>query len=295
MADYVITCCSAVDLTAERLRERQIPYVCFHLTVGKDEYMDDLWQSVAPAALYRRMLDGEITKTSQVSIGDYEEMFRGVLKQGKDLIHIALSSGISGTANSAALAARDLADEFPERKIYVIDSLCASSGYGLLVEEAADRRDKGMEIDALRDWITENRLRVQHWFFTTDLEFFIRGGRISKTAGFIGKVMNICPLLTVDTAGRLKPKEKIRSKRAVIRRTVEKMKLLADNGTDYGGRCYICHSECMDDAEELRSEVEMTFPKLAGRVEIYPIGPTIGCHTGPGTVAVFFLGKKREE
>lgn len=293
MADFVITCCSTADLSAERMEERGIPYVCFHLSVGEDEYLDDYGRSIETKEIYRRMLAGEMTKTSQVSIGGYEEFFRPLLESGKDILHLSLSSGISGTFNSASLAARDLADEYPERKIYVVDSLCASSGYGMFVEMAADERDEGKTIEQVRDDVLKLRTHIQHWFFTSDLEFLIRGGRISKTAGFIGKVMNICPLLTVDAEGKLQPKEKVRTKKAVVRRIAEIMKNQAEGGTGYSGRCYICHSECMEDAEALRNRIEETFPHLKGKVEIFPIGPTIACHTGPGTVAVFFVGKER--
>lgn len=295
MSDYQITCCSTVDLTAERLREREVSWACFHLSVGNDTYTDDFGRSIATKEIYRRMLAGEDTKTSQVSIGEYEELFRPFLEAGKDVLHIALSSGISGTVNSARIAAEDLAEEFPGRKIFVVDSLCASSGYGMLVEMAADLRDAGKSIGEARDILEVEKLHIQHWFFTSDLTFFIRGGRVSRTAGFIGKVMNICPLLDVNSKGGLSPREKVRSKKAVIRRTVEIMKNLAENGTAYSGPCYISHSECAEDAEAVRELVEETFPALKGKVRIFPIGPTISCHTGPGTVALFYRGKERTD
>ena len=185
-------------------------------------------------------------------------------------------------------------EKYPDRKIYVIDSLAASSGYGLLVDAAADRRDEGMSIDDLYTWIEENKLRVHHWFFSTDLTFYIRGGRVSKTAGFIGTIMNICPLLNVSNEGKLIPREKIRTKKKVIRRIVDLMRENADNGTDYSGKCFISQSECVDDARAVADLIEAEFPKLDGKVQIYPIGATIGSHTGPGTVALFFFGKKRE-
>jgi DegV family protein with EDD domain len=294
MSDYQITCCSTVDLTAERLREREIAWACFHLSVGEDTYTDDFGQSIATKEIYRRMLAGEETKTSQVSIGEYEELFRPFLEAGKDILHLALSSGISGTVNSARIAAEDLAAEYPDRKIFVVDTLCASSGYGMFAEMAADLRDAGKSIEEVRDFLLAERTHIQHWFFTSDLTFFIRGGRVSRTAGFIGKVMNICPLLDVNRQGGLLPREKVRTKKAVIRRTVEIMKSLAENGTAYSGRCYISHSECPEDAEAVRGLVEKTFPGLQGKVQIFPIGPTISCHTGPGTVALFYVGKERE-
>ena len=240
------------------------------------------------------MVAGEGTKTSQVPVKEYEDLFEESLSQGKDVIHLTLSSGISGSYNSACIARDEMQEKYPDRKIYVIDSLAASSGYGLLVDAAADRRDEGMSIDDLYAWIEENKLRVHHWFFSTDLTFYIRGGRVSKTAGFIGTIMNICPLLNVSNEGKLIPREKIRTKKKVIRRIVDLMRENADNGTDYTGKCFISQSECVDDARAVADLIEAEFPKLDGKVQIYPIGATIGSHTGPGTVALFFFGKKRE-
>ena len=240
------------------------------------------------------MVAGEGTKTSQVSVREYEDLFEESLSQGKDVIHLTLSSGISGSYNSACIARDEMQEKYPDRKIYVIDSLAASSGYGLLVDAAADRRDEGMSIDDLYTWIEENKLRVHHWFFSSDLTFYIRGGRVSKTAGFIGTIMNICPLLNVSNEGKLIPREKIRTKKKVIRRIVDLMRENADNGTDYSGKCFISQSECVDDARAVADLIEAEFPKLDGKVQIYPIGATIGSHTGPGTVALFFFGKKRE-
>ncbi len=294
MADYVLSCCSTADLSKEYFTARDIKYVCFHFELGGTEYLDDLGVSVPPAELYRRMVAGEGTKTSQVSVREYEDLFEESLSHGKDVIHLTLSSGISGSYNSACIARDEMQEKYPDRKIYVIDSLAASSGYGLLVDAAADRRDEGMSIDDLYTWIEENKLRVHHWFFSTDLTFYIRGGRVSKTAGFIGTIMNICPLLNVSNEGKLIPREKIRTKKKVIRRIVDLMRENADNGTDYSGKCFISQSECVDDARAVADLIEAEFPKLDGKVQIYPIGATIGSHTGPGTVALFFFGKKRE-
>lgn len=289
-----MSCSSTADLSKERFEQRNIRYICFHFELAGRDYLDDLGQSVPPETLYRRMSEGADTKTSQITIGEYEEYFETMLKEGKDVLHLTLSSGISGTYNSACIARDELSVKYPERKIYVVDSLAASSGYGLLMETLADMRDSGIELDALHDWVNENRLRLQHWFFSTDLTFYIRGGRISKTSGFIGSVLSICPLLNVDFEGRLIPREKIRTKKKVVERIVEQMEANAQDGTAYAGKCFISQSACMEDAQAVAALIEERFPKLKGNVEIYPIGATIGSHTGPGTVALFFWGNKRE-
>ncbi len=289
-----MSCCSTADLSKEHFHKRDIQYVCFHFTLGDREYMDDLGESVPPAELYRRMVAGEDTKTSQVSVAEYEALFEKNLKQGKDILHVTLSTGISGTYNSACVARENLSERYPDRKIYVVDSLGASSGYGLIMETLADLRDAGMGIDELHQWIESHKLELHHWFFSTDLTFYIRGGRISRTAGFIGSVMGICPLLNMDNEGKLIPREKIRTKKKVIRRIVDKMEENARDGRDYSGKCFLSQSECMEDAREVAALVEERFPKLDGKVQIFPIGATIGSHTGPGTIALFFWGGERK-
>ena len=294
MGEYIISCCSTADLSKEYLDKRKIKYLCFHFTLDKQEYIDDFGVSVPPSELYRRMIAGEEAKTSQVSAGEYTEFFEKILKEGKDILHVTLSTGISGTYNSACVARDMLAENYPDRKIYVLDSLGASSGYGLLTDQLAAMRDSGMGIDELYEWAVDNRLNVHHWFFSSDLTFYIRGGRVSKSAGFIGSVMGICPLLNVDCEGKLIPREKIRTKSKTIRRIVEKMEQNAENGLDYSRKCFISHSDCLEDAKEVARLVEEKFKNLNGKVEIFPIGAVIGSHTGPGTIALFFWGGKRE-
>ena len=250
--------------------------------------------TMKPEDLYKRMLAGEEAKTSQVGLSEYIDHFRKYLQEGKDVLHCTLSTGISGTYNAAVLAAKQLRDEFPDRKIYVIDSLAASSGYGLLMEGVADKRDEGLSVEELAKWTEEHKLNVVHWFFSTDLTFYIRGGRVSKTAGFVGQVLSICPLLNVDFKGRLIPREKVRTKKKVLKRQLEKMIELADDGVNYSGKCFISNSD-PEAGLEMKKMVEETFPNIKDGVQMFPIGATIGAHTGPGTVALFFWGKKRED
>lgn len=295
MANYCLSCSSTADLSKEHFHKRNIQYICFHFELGGKEYLDDLGESVPPETMYRMMSEGADTKTSQITIGEYEEYFEKILQNGQDILHLCLSSGISGTYNSACVASRSLAEKYPARKIYIVDSLAASSGFGLLMETLADMRDAGMDIDKLHDWIEDNKLKLQHWFFSTDLTFYIKGGRISKTSGFIGTVLSICPLLNVNFEGRLIPREKIRTKKKVIERIVEQMEQNAQDGTQYTGKCFISQSACIDDAKAVASLIESRFPNLSGNVQIFPIGATIGSHTGPGTVALFFWGKERTD
>ncbi len=293
MSDYVLSCCSTADLTPKHFEERDIHYVCFHYELDGVFHPDDCGKTMPLDQFYQAMANGAMTKTSQVNAGEYEIYFRQFLDEGLDILHLCLSSGISGSINSAMTAKAALEEEYPDRKIIILDSYAASSGYGLLMDELADRRDLGYTIEELRDWAEEHRLEVNHWFFTTDLTYLVRGGRVSKAAGFVGNVLNICPLLNVDYKGRLIAREKCRGKNRVIKEIVQRMVENANNGPEYSDKCYLCQSACREDAEAVASLVEEKFPRLKGKIRIYDIGTTIGSHTGPGTVALFFMGKKR--
>lgn len=295
MGKYIISCCSTADLSEEYLKQRNISYICFHFELDGTQYRDDLGKSIPFDKFYKAMQDGAETKTSQINADEFEEYFEPFLKDGYDILHCTLSSGISGVINSATIACDTLSERYPDRKIYIVDSLGASSGYGLLMDKLADMRDEGKDIDEVHDWVMAHRLNLHHWFFSTDLTFYIKGGRVSKTAGVVGGLLNICPLLNMDKEGGLIPRMKIRTKKKVIRTVVDKMKEFADDGLDYSDKCFISHSACLEDAKEVAKLVEESFPKLKGNVEIFDIGTTIGSHTGPGTVALFFWGSKRED
>ena len=293
MSDYILSCCSTADLTEEQFLKRNISYICFHYELDGVQYMDDLGKSMPFDKFYAAMTNGADTKTSQINVDEFIAYFEPFLKEGKDILHLSLSSGISGVVNSAMVARDTLSEQYPDRKIYILDSLAASSGYGLLMDKLADLRDEGMSIDELYKWAEANRLKLNHWFFSTDLTFYIKGGRVSKASGFIGGMLNICPLLNVDYQGKLIPRYKIRTKRKVIQTVVDKMEECLDEGRDYSGKCYISQSACYEDARAVADLIEERFPNLDGKVIINSIGTTIGAHTGPGTVAVFFWGKER--
>ncbi len=294
MANYVLSCCSTADLSKEHFEDRDIHYICFHYKLDGVDHPDDLGQTIPFEEFYKKMDEGAETSTSQVNVSEYVEYFSKFLEEGKDILHVSLSTGISGTYNSAMNAALIARERYPERKIYIVDSLGASSGYGLLMDKLADLRDSGMSIDEAHDWVEEHKLELHHWFFSTDLKFYIKGGRVSKTAGAIGTLLGICPLLNMDNEGRLIPRAKIRTKRKVIQEIVKRMEENAQDGLNYSGKCYISQSACVEDAQAVAKLVEERFPKLCGKVEINYVGTTIGSHTGPGTVALFFWGKKRE-
>lgn len=293
MANFVITACSTMDLSPEYARERNIKFLNFKYYLDGAEHLDDMFESMTAKGFYNAMVAGADTKTSQVNVEAYMEFFRDLLSQGNDVLHIAFSSGLSGSYNSAKIAASEIRDEFPDRKLLLVDSLAASSGFGLFVDKIVELRNEGKTIDEAYAWACENRKRVHHWFCSSDLTFFIKGGRVSKVAGWFGTVLKICPVLNVDYQGKLIPREKVRGKANALKRLVDKMEENADGGLEYSDMCYISNSDCYEDAELVKDMIEARFPKLAGKVKIFNIGPTIGSHTGPGTVALFFMGKER--
>lgn len=293
MSDYVISCCSTADLSAKKYEELGVSYICTTFRLNGTTYNDDLGQTISYKEFYKAMEDGAETSTSQINQDEFKDYFREILSKGNDLIHLSLSTGISGTYNSARLAVEEMRQEFPDRKIYLVDSLAASSGYGLLMTKLSELKAGGMGIDELYKWAEDNKNKLHHWFFTTDLTYLVRGGRVSKASGFIGGVLGICPLMDVNDEGKLTARAKIRGKKRVIPEIVDRMKEHAQNALQYSDRCYISCSACFDDAETVAELVEEAFPDLKGKVEIYDIGTTIGSHTGPGTVALFFWGDER--
>lgn len=293
MEKYIISCCSTADLTKEHFEKIDVKYVYFHFELDGVQYNDDLGETIPFEEFYQKMASGSETKTSQINAAEFQEFFEPYLKEGYDILHVTLSSGISGVINSASIARDTLLEKYPDRKIYIVDSLGASSGYGLLMDTLAGMREEGKSIEEVYEWAEEHKLNLHHWFFSTDLSFYIKGGRISKTAGTIGTILNICPLLNMDHVGGLVPRFKIRGKKKVIAEIVKKMEENAEGGLDYSGKCYISQSACVEDAKEVARRIEERFPKLNGKVKINYIGTTIGSHTGPGTVALFFWGNKR--
>ena len=313
MSNYVLSCCSTADLSAEHFLKRDIHYISFHYRMNGQDFADIPGDKAALREFYQFMRDHEKASdktaeritTSQVNISEYLTYFANFLEQGMDVFHVCLSSGLSGAWNSCINAANIAKERYPDREIIVIDSLCASTGYGLFMDALADQRDAGMGLHELQDWAEQNKLKVNHLFFSTDLSYYYAGGRISRSAALFGGILNICPLLHMDAEGRLVPIAKLRGKTMAMKRMLKKMEELADNGTtysatsysgtSYNGPVYICHSDCEADALTVKEMVETTFPNLPSPVKIYDVGTVIGAHTGPGTVALFFFGRSRNE
>ncbi len=294
MTDYVLSCCSTCDLSREWLESRNIHYIYFNYELNGQQRKDDFGQTCSPADLYARMLAGADVKTSQVSVGEYVESWRPILEGGKKVLHVSMSSGISGTYASACTARDTLESEGYQGQVIVIDSLNASTSLGLIMDKLADLRDEGYGFEDLAAWAETHKLEAHTWFITTDLTFLIRGGRVSKAAGLLGGMLNICPMLDVEADGSLLVKEKIRTKRKAFSRQLQKMEELCWNGYNYNERVFIANTECLSDAKAVANMIEGKFHKIkGGHVEIFDVGATIGCHLGPGTVVLSFWGEPR--
>lgn len=293
MSAFTLTCCSTADRPKSFFDKREIPYACFHWSEGGVDHLDDLYQSITPEEFYGAIKAGAEPTTSQVSVGEFVALWEPVAAGGSDVLHVSLSSGLSGAYNAATLAASQVEAAHPGRRVLVVDSLGASSGYGMLVEYLADLRDAGASLDEAHAWALAHRLNVHHWFFSTDLTSYVRGGRVSRVSGFVGTALRICPVLDMNDEGRLIPRDKIRTKAKAERDVVARMGEHAEGGLAYAGKCSISQGACREDAERVRDLVEERFRALRGKVTISDIGTVIGSHTGPGTVALFFMGDTR--
>ena len=290
---FILACESTVDMPYAAVAARDIPVIFYTYVVDDVEYVDDMERDPhAMDRFYDFLKAGKMPHTSQINQVAYEEFMEPLVQQG-DLLFIAFGSGMSGSVNNAIRAGEALQEKYPDRKVVVIDSLCSSTGYGMLVESAADMRDAGDGIDAVAEWVLANRNKVHHQFFCTDLTMFRRSGRISGPTATLATILNICPILRLNNEGRILSYDKVRGKKKAIAETVNQMVKHVQNGTDYDGKCYICNARCVEDAEALRDKVEETFPKLKGKVGITNIGTIITSHCGQGIVAVFFYGDER--
>lgn len=292
---YILSCESTVDLPYSYVAGRKITVLFYTYLIDGQEYVDDMGRDPeALPAFYRLLEDGKLPSTSQLNLQTYLDYFEPLLQNG-DVLHIAFGSGMTNSVSNAILAAENLREKYPDRKLIVLDSLCSSSGYGLLVDSAADLRDEGKGMEEVAQWVLANRNRVHHQFYSVDLKFFRRSGRVSGAAATVASILNICPIMRLNSAGRIIAYDKIRGRKNAIRKTVETMEAHALGGRAYSGKCFICHSNSPEDAEETKAAVRERFPGISGDIRICDIGTIIASHCGPGTVAVFFYGDERAD
>lgn len=292
MSAYTLSCESTVDMPFAAVHARSIPVLFYSYVIDGVAYTDDMLRD--PEALprfYGFLRAGKMPSTSLINEYAYDDFFSEQLEKG-DLIHIVFGSGMTASFTNAVQSAEKMQQKYPDRKLIVVDSTCSSSGYGMLVDNCADLRDSGASMEEIEAYVLSHRRRIHHQFFSTDLKFFRRSGRVSGPAALIGTALNLCPLMRLDYDGKIVAYDKVRGKKNAIRATVDAMAAHAENGTQYSGKCFISHSDVPESAEATRQAILERFPNLTD-IPIYDIGTIIASHSGPGTVAIYFLGDER--
>ena len=290
MSNFVILTDSSADLGDDLVRQLDVQVLPLSFTLEQQtyhNYPDN--REMEPHAFYQKLRDGAVATTSAVNVSQYTEFLEPLLQAGQDVLILAFSSGLSATYNSSVIAVQELAEKYPERKLYTVDTLCASLGQGLLVYLAARERDSGKTIEEVRDWAEANKLSICHQFTVDDLHFLKRGGRISATTAGGGSMLQIKPVLHVDNEGHLINIAKARGRQASLKALVDKMEKTAIDPAHQ--TVFISHGDCLEDAQAVADLVK----ERLGVPEVYlnPIGPVIGAHAGPGTVALFYVGTER--
>lgn len=288
---FTLSCESTVDLTLDHLTKRNIPVISYTYIFDDVEYVDDLRAGNGLALFYNNIVAGKHPHTSLINVDRYVEFFREILNKG-DLLHIAFGSGLSHSVGNAIQAAELLKEEFPQRKIYVVDSLCGCIGYGVLVDYIADLRDEGKDIDYLYQWAQDNRLRVRSQFYSTTLTYFRRSGRISGPAAILGNLFKLCPIMHLNSAGEVVAYAKAMSETKALSKTLEEIAATIDNGSDYDGKLWLGHSDYINSATRAVEQLKIAYPKAD--IRVFDIGPVVASHCGPGTLAIFFMGTPRE-
>ena len=290
MRDYIVMTDSCCDLTDQMARELELEVLPLTMHMDGENYPNDLaGTAISNQEFYKRLRAGKIATTSAANMGQFQEAMRRVLQSGKDIVCVCFSSALSTTYQSAVIAADDLRPEFPEAEIYVVDSLSASLGQGLLLYLAVQQKRKGLSALELAKWVEDNRLSVCHWFTVDDLNFLKRGGRVSAATAVVGSMLRIKPVLHVDNEGHLINVGKARGRGASLSALVDHMEQTAIDPAEQV--VFISHGDCLADAEKVADEVRRRLG--VKEVVLNEIGPVIGAHSGPGTVALFFLGSER--
>lgn len=286
---YLITTDNMADLPEEYLKEKQL--LTMSLTYLMDGQTYNAENSLPYQEFYKKMREGCMPTTSQINPQEAKEKLTEFLKINKNIIHIAFSGGLSGTFNSVRLAAQELMEEQPDCKITVIDSLAASMGEGLLIYKALEQQEAGLSYEEMVEWIESNKLHVCHYFTVDDLFHLYRGGRVSKAAAVLGTMINLKPVLHVDDEGHLIPLSKVRGRKKSLNALVDGMEKQMGNWREKNDIIFLSHGDCYEDALYVQEQIKKRFG--IEKFMISPVGPTIGAHSGPGTVALFFMGEAR--
>ena len=281
---------STADLPASLVEELDLQVYPMAFVLEEKAYRDyPDGRELDIHAFYESLRHGKMSSSSQINQQQMVDWVSPFLENGEDVLYLAFSSGLSGTYQSARLAQEELRERFPDRTFTVVDSLCASMGEGLLAYYAATMRQQGCTLEETAAWLEKDKLRLCHWFTVDDLHHLKRGGRVSPATAVVGTMLNIKPVLHVDDNGHLIPMEKVRGRRQSLEALVRHMKETIENPEEQ--MIFISHGDCPQDAEYVASRIRETM--TVRDIRIHTIGPVIGTHSGPGTVAVFFLGSHR--
>ena len=280
MNNFILSCESTVDMPFSQVNARDISVLFYSYTAGGEDYTDDMDRDPEALPGFYELLKKEIPSTSQINEYQYVDYLTNLLKKG-DVLHIVFSSGLTKSIHGAESAAEKLRAKFPDRKL-------------MLVDYAADLRDEGKSIDEVAEWVDKARHRVHHQFFSTDLKYYRKSGRMSGAAATVASILNICPILRIDDKGKIVAYDKVRGKRNAINYIMNVIAKHAEGGENYSGKVFISHSNTIEDAKDTKKAIEQRFKKINGEVKIFNIGTIIASHTGPGTVAIFFMGDERK-
>lgn len=292
--DFIISCSSPVDVDYSYFKERGASILFYHYLMDGMEYEDIMGRDKEKLKeFYKNLKDGKRSFTSQIPVDQYLAYFEKLLKEGKDILHIELGTGMTNSAVNALKAAHTLEEKYEGVRIDIIDSLCSSSGYGLFVDYALDMKEEGKSIDEIGTWLIEHRNQVHHQFFCTDLSYFKRSGRITMMTAIFGSIMKVCPIMHLDHDGKIIVYNKAFGRKNAISKTAEEVMKHIQNGKDYQGKIWISQSNCPEMAEAMKEALVQELPNYKSKIQIWDIGTIIGSHCGPGTVAVYFLGDER--
>lgn len=289
MGGFKIITDTTADLPAAYVKEHRLGNMFLTYSIDGSSYSDG--HELEEKVFYEKMRSGRMPTTSQVNPGEAKRYFESYLEESKELLYLAFSSGLSGTYNSGRVAAEELMEERGDCKITVIDTKCASLGEGLIVHKAAQLQEAGKSMDETAAWVREHLMNVAHVFTVDDLNHLYRGGRVSRAAAVIGTIAGIKPVLHVDEEGHLVPVGKTRGRKKSLHALVDYMQEHMGSYADQNDIVFISHGDVREDAELVREEVEARFGIKSFLINT--IGPTIGAHAGPGTVALFFMGEQR--
>ncbi len=292
--NFQLSCESTVDLSYDYVTSKNVSVLFYTYTINGIEYLDNMGRSKNNQNIFYQLIEaGNLPKTSQINEYKYYDYFEKLLLKG-DVFHLAFGTGMTPSYYNALKAAEMLKEKYPDRKLIIVDSLCSSGGYGMMLDYCIDLKEKGKSIEELENWVIEKRNHLHHQFFSTNLKYFRLSGRVSGGTAIVGSILKICPLMRLNKEGKIIAYDKVRLVKNAIKRLIEDVLETIDNQENYDGKFFLYHSNCLDLASETKTQLEDALPCLKNKIVVLDIGCIIASHCGKGTVAVSYLGKTRQ-